>query len=133
MGDRLAGPGRGPRAPGLACPRVRGARRGPMQRSGWACARGPRPRPVRSTVFGNVDNASTIGREEIFGPVLNVIAAADEQDAVEIANDTIYGLNASCSPTTSKVPVPSRVTSVGRRWPRCLPYGLRHGFRRVQA
>jgi acyl-CoA reductase-like NAD-dependent aldehyde dehydrogenase len=42
-----------------------------------------------------VDNASTIAQEEIFGPVLTVIPAADEQDAVRIANDTIYGLNAS--------------------------------------
>ncbi len=50
---------------------------------------------VAPTVFGNVDNGSTIGREEIFGPVLAVIPAADEQDAVRIANDTIYGLNAS--------------------------------------
>ncbi len=50
---------------------------------------------VAPTVFGNVDNASTIAREEIFGPVLSVIPAADEQDAVRIANDTDYGLNAS--------------------------------------
>jgi aldehyde dehydrogenase (NAD+) len=50
---------------------------------------------VEPTVFGNVDNASTIAREEIFGPVLSVIPAADEQDAVRIANDTIFGLNAS--------------------------------------
>ncbi len=50
---------------------------------------------VEPTVFGNVDNASTIGREEIFGPVLAVIKADDETDAVRIANDTIYGLNAS--------------------------------------
>jgi aldehyde dehydrogenase (NAD+) len=50
---------------------------------------------VEPTVFGNVDNGSTIGREEIFGPVLSVIPAADEQEAVRIANDTIYGLNAS--------------------------------------
>jgi len=50
---------------------------------------------VEPTVFANVDNGSTIGREEIFGPVLSVIAAEDEQDAVQIANDTIYGLNAS--------------------------------------
>lgn len=50
---------------------------------------------VEPTVFANVDNASTIGREEIFGPVLSVIAAEDEQDAVQIANDTIYGLNAA--------------------------------------
>ncbi|GAA1827422.1 aldehyde dehydrogenase [Pseudonocardia ailaonensis] len=50
---------------------------------------------VEPTVFGNVDNDSTIAREEIFGPVLTVIPAEDEQDAVRIANDTIYGLNAS--------------------------------------
>ncbi len=50
---------------------------------------------VEPTVFGNVDNGSTIGQEEIFGPVLAVIKADDEDDAVRIANDTIYGLNAS--------------------------------------
>jgi aldehyde dehydrogenase (NAD+) len=50
---------------------------------------------VEPTVFGNVDNSSTIAREEIFGPVLSVIPAEDETDAVRIANDTIYGLNAS--------------------------------------
>ncbi|MGE4323342.1 MAG: aldehyde dehydrogenase [Sphingobium sp.] len=47
------------------------------------------------TVFGNVDNRSTIAREEFFGPVLSVIPARDEADAVRIANDSIYGLNAS--------------------------------------
>jgi betaine-aldehyde dehydrogenase len=50
---------------------------------------------IQPTIFGDVDNHSTIGREEIFGPVLSVIAANDEQHAVEIANDTIYGLNAA--------------------------------------
>jgi acyl-CoA reductase-like NAD-dependent aldehyde dehydrogenase len=50
---------------------------------------------VEPTVFGNVDNGSTIGQEEIFGPVLAVIKASDEDDAVRIANDSIYGLNAS--------------------------------------
>ena len=50
---------------------------------------------VEPTVFGHVDNSSVIAQEEIFGPVLSVIPAADEQDAVRIANDTIYGLNAS--------------------------------------
>jgi acyl-CoA reductase-like NAD-dependent aldehyde dehydrogenase len=50
---------------------------------------------VEPTVFGNVENSSTIAQEEIFGPVLSVIAAADEHDAVRLANDTIYGLNAS--------------------------------------
>jgi delta 1-pyrroline-5-carboxylate dehydrogenase len=42
-----------------------------------------------------VDNSSVIAQEEIFGPVLSVIPARDEADAVRIANDTIYGLNAS--------------------------------------
>ncbi len=50
---------------------------------------------VEPTVFGNVDNHSTIAQEEIFGPVLSVIPAEDERQAVAIANDTIYGLNAS--------------------------------------
>jgi len=50
---------------------------------------------IEPTVFGNVDNSSTIAQEEIFGPVLSVIPAADEDDAVRIANDTIYGLNSS--------------------------------------
>ena len=40
-------------------------------------------------------DAFDIAQEEIFGPVLSVIPADDEQDAVRIANDTIYGLNAS--------------------------------------
>ena len=50
---------------------------------------------IEPTVFGNVDNASTIAQEEIFGPVLTVIPADDEEQIVAVANDTIYGLNAS--------------------------------------
>ena len=42
-----------------------------------------------------MDNSSIIGQEEIFGPVLSVVPAQDEQDAIRVANDTIYGLNAS--------------------------------------
>ncbi|MCX4564608.1 aldehyde dehydrogenase [Streptomyces phaeochromogenes] len=47
------------------------------------------------TVFGNVDNSSAIAQEEIFGPVLVVVPADDEEQAVELANDSIYGLNSS--------------------------------------
>ena len=50
---------------------------------------------VEPTVFGGVHNSSTIASEEIFGPVLSVIPARDEDDAVRIANDSRYGLNAS--------------------------------------
>jgi acyl-CoA reductase-like NAD-dependent aldehyde dehydrogenase len=48
---------------------------------------------VKPTVFANVTNEMTIAREEIFGPVLSIIAYEDEDDAVRIANDTIYGLS----------------------------------------
>ena len=47
---------------------------------------------VRPTVFGKVNPKSTIAQEEIFGPVLSIITYKDEDDAVRIANDTIYGL-----------------------------------------
>lgn len=50
---------------------------------------------IEPTVFGEVDNCSVIAQEEIFGPVLSVIPAQDEADMVRIANDSIYGLNAS--------------------------------------
>jgi aldehyde dehydrogenase (NAD+) len=50
---------------------------------------------IEPTVFADVDNRSVIAQEEIFGPVLSVIPADDEEDAVRKANDTIYGLNAS--------------------------------------
>jgi aldehyde dehydrogenase (NAD+) len=50
---------------------------------------------IEPTVFGNVDNQSTIAQEEIFGPVLSVIPARSDKDAIRIANDTIYGLNNS--------------------------------------
>jgi len=47
---------------------------------------------VRPTVFSDVDNAMTIAREEIFGPVLCIIAHDGDDDAVRIANDSVYGL-----------------------------------------
>ncbi|MGE3690115.1 MAG: aldehyde dehydrogenase [Novosphingobium sp.] len=50
---------------------------------------------VEPTVFAGVDNAMSIAREEIFGPVVCVIPAEDETDAIRIANDSPYGLNAA--------------------------------------
>jgi len=49
---------------------------------------------VRPTVFSGVTNDMTIAREEIFGPVLSIIAYRDTEHAIEIANDTNYGLQA---------------------------------------
>src|SRR5256885_10553645 len=47
---------------------------------------------VKPTIFAGVKAEMTIAREEIFGPVISVLAYEDEDDAVRIANDTIYGL-----------------------------------------
>jgi aldehyde dehydrogenase (NAD+) len=54
---------------------------------------------VKPTVFVNVTNDMTIAREEIFGPVLCVIAYENDEDAIRIANDTSYGLHAYVSGT----------------------------------
>jgi aldehyde dehydrogenase (NAD+) len=48
---------------------------------------------VEPTVFVDVDPDSTIAQEEIFGPVLAVIPFEDDDDAVRIANNSIYGLS----------------------------------------
>jgi aldehyde dehydrogenase (NAD+) len=48
---------------------------------------------VKPTVFANVSNDMTIAREEIFGPVLSVIAYDNDEDAIRIANDSQYGLH----------------------------------------
>ena len=52
---------------------------------------------ARLTVFSGVSNDMTIAQEEIFGPVLSMIPYKDEDDAVRIANDTVYGLSAYVS------------------------------------
>jgi aldehyde dehydrogenase (NAD+) len=50
---------------------------------------------VEPTLFGNVENSMTIAQEEIFGPVLVAIAYDDDDHAVRIANDSIFGLSGS--------------------------------------
>ena len=49
---------------------------------------------ARPTIFGNVSNQMVIAKEEIFGPVLVIIPYDDLEEAISIANDTIYGLAA---------------------------------------
>ncbi|EPR23305.1 aldehyde dehydrogenase family protein [Agrobacterium radiobacter] len=56
---------------------------------------------TKPTIFFSVDNQMRIAREEIFGPVLSVIAYRDEDEAVSIANDTPYGLQAYLHGTDS--------------------------------
>ena len=57
---------------------------------------------VKPTVFVNVKNDMTIAREEIFGPVLCVIAYDSEDEAIQIANDSQYGLHAAVLGTDLK-------------------------------
>jgi len=65
---------------------------------------------VKPTVFADVTNDMTIAREEIFGPVLSIISYEDEDEAVAIANDTVYGLSAGVYAADK-----DRAVAVGRR------------------
>ena len=65
---------------------------------------------VRPTIFADVTEDMTIAREEIFGPVLVIMGAKDEEDAVQIANDTPYGLAGYVSADTVET-----ARKVGRR------------------
>jgi acyl-CoA reductase-like NAD-dependent aldehyde dehydrogenase len=62
------------------------------------------------TLFTDVDNRMVIAQEEIFGPVISLIACRDEDDAVRIANDSIYGLNGAVF-----TPDPDKAYRVARR------------------
>ena len=65
---------------------------------------------VRPTIFADVKPDMTISREEIFGPVLVIIGAQDESEAVKIANDTPYGLAGYVS-----APTIEKAREVGRK------------------
>ncbi len=65
---------------------------------------------VKPTVFSDVRNDMTIAQEEIFGPVLSIIPYDTEEEAVQIANDTIYGLAAAVSSAD-----PEKAKAVARR------------------
>ncbi len=57
---------------------------------------------VKPTVFINANNQMRIAKEEIFGPVLSIITYKTEEEAIEIANDTTYGLQAYVSSSDEK-------------------------------
>ncbi|MBV1880362.1 MAG: aldehyde dehydrogenase family protein [Pseudomonadales bacterium] len=48
---------------------------------------------VKPTIFSNVTNDMSIAQQEVFGPVLSILPYKDEEDAIRIANDTVYGLS----------------------------------------
>jgi len=57
---------------------------------------------VKPTIFANVKNSMTIAKEEIFGPVLCILPYKDEEEAIQIANDTPYGLSSEINGTDFK-------------------------------
>jgi len=65
---------------------------------------------VQPTVFSDVTNDMTIAREEIFGPVITLIGYDSEENAIDIANDTVYGLSGYVSS-----PDQARASRVARR------------------
>ena len=65
---------------------------------------------VKPTVFGDVDNQMEIAQEEIFGPVLSIIPYDSEDEAIEIANDTYYGLSAYIAGENTQ-----RLREIGRK------------------
>ncbi|RXG85310.1 aldehyde dehydrogenase family protein [Bradyrhizobium zhanjiangense] len=85
---------------------------------------------VRPTVFANVRNDMLIAREEIFGPVLSILPYRDEQEAIELANDTVYGLAAYVQSSdlahARRVAARLRAGTVHLNYPgldRCAPVG----------
>ncbi|HEX2192295.1 MAG TPA: aldehyde dehydrogenase family protein [Acidimicrobiales bacterium] len=101
LGDPLAGAARlGPLATRAQQERVRDYIRKGIEEGATLVTGGAEPPEgcergfyVRPTVFADVDENMTIAQEEIFGPVVAVIPYDDEDDAVRVANGTIYGLH----------------------------------------
>ena len=88
---------------------------------------------ISPTIFNNVPNDSKLAQEEIFGPVLSIVEFDDVEDAIEKANNVIYGLAGSVHTTNlSKAHYLARKLNVGNVWINChgvadptSPYGGR--------
>lgn len=100
VGPSLENPDLGPLASAAQLERVRGYIRKGIEEGATLVCGGPEPPEglekgyfVRPTVFADVRPDMTIAQEEIFGPVLSIIPYETEEEAVEIANGTIYGLS----------------------------------------
>jgi 4-(gamma-glutamylamino)butanal dehydrogenase len=79
---------------------------------------------VAPTIFDQVESRMTIAREEIFGPVLSTISFSSEDEAIRIANDTMYGLAAAV--WTRNIDVALRTSKrlrAGSVWVNCFDEG----------
>ncbi len=79
---------------------------------------------IEPTIFDAVENSMTIAREEIFGPVLSTIAFRDADDAIRIANDTVYGLAAAVwTDDVNTAHRAARALKAGVVWVNCFDQG----------
>ena len=75
---------------------------------------------VEPTIFGGVHNQMRIAQEEVFGPVLSIIPVDDEEEAIRIANGTIYGLAAGVWTTSiRRALIMSERLEAGTIWVNC--------------
>ena len=121
--------------------RVQGYLDSAVDEGGTFAAGGGRPADrdtgffIEPTVIAGLDNNAKVAREEIFGPVLTVIAHDGDDDAVRIANDSPYGLSGTVFSARSRPRRRHRGADAcrhGQRQRRCLVLG-RHAVRRIQA
>ena len=79
---------------------------------------------VAPTIFDNVDNGMRIAQEEIFGPVLAAVTVAGLEEALKVANDTIYGLAAGIwTSDIRKAQIASKALRAGVVWINCFDRG----------